>query len=347
MPTTKIEVEKQALLVKQRPGYYADTEEFLNEYDFFIFSMSSSELMDIAKFTSRSESKFGVQRTHVEERDKQIGQFIASEHPFFPNTIIINVPVQYNDDMYDAETNTIKFTIDKESAYVIDGQHRLKAFMSKYSKGVHLQMVVVAYFGLELPTIAEIFTRINFYQKPVSKSLVYDLLDINKDAEFYKYKVGHDIVSNLNSKIGSPFYNLIKMLGVGQGIISQAAAVEAFTTRYKIIPILDSKYDTDATTTIIENYFNAIRKGFGNAWYASDSILTRSVGFYSLVKILMLILTKNIHQQDLCEFDFEPYVKLMVSVDITSLEVKTFGGFKGVNALSQKFEQKLKEKGLI
>lgn len=343
----KIEINTESFFVSQRPVSYRKLDEFIKEYDFFVLSISSKILKDISKFTSRSESTFGIQRTHVEERDKQIGQFISSEHPFFPNTIIINIPLEYNEKMYDSKNNTLKFSIPEKSAYVIDGQHRLKAFMSKYSKNVELDMVVVAYFGLELPTIAEIFTRINFYQKPVSKSLVYDLLDLNKDPEFEKYKEAHEIVSRLNEKIGSPFYNMIKMLGVGQGQLSQAAVVEALTTRYKIISLLDGKYDTDKKTKIINNYFSSIKDFYKTSWSSPDSILSRSVGFNALVKILMNIIIKNINFKDLVSFDFDKYIIALGTIDIDSEEIKSFGGFKGVNALAKKFENALVESELL
>lgn len=344
---SKIEIKKQALLVQQRPPLYSDVDEFLKEYDFFLFSMNSTELAKIAKFTSRSESKFGVQRSHVEERDKQIGQFITSEHPFFPNTIIINLPLVFKKDFFDFEHNILELAVEPHSSYVIDGQHRLKAFMSRYSNNTSLELVVVAYFGLELPTIAEIFTRINFYQKPVSKSLVYDLLDLNRDPEFDKYKEGHDIISNLNAKVGSPFYNIIKMLGVGPGQLSQAAAVEALTTRYKILSMMEHKYNTDDKSKVIEKYFDAIRLAFKERWSSPNSILTKSVGFNALVKVLRTILSSRIVEADLTSIDFKEIATVMSNVDIDAAEVKSFGGFKGVSAIAQRFEAALKDGGLL
>ncbi|MCK9574330.1 MAG: hypothetical protein M0R20_08095, partial [Candidatus Omnitrophica bacterium] len=146
-----ITIEADAIKIKQRP-LGSPGKEFQKENDFFIFSLKSNIQLNMVKFLSRNDSSLGIQRKHKEERDRQIGNFIASEHPFFPNTIIVNIPLEFRDNFY--KNGILKFEINENSAYVIDGQHRLKAFASKYSQGVELSMVVAAYFGLELPTIA-------------------------------------------------------------------------------------------------------------------------------------------------------------------------------------------------
>lgn len=339
----KILIEASAIEVLQRPPELLAEQDFLKEYDFFIFSLSSETLLRIAKFLSRKDSPVGIQRIHKEDRDKEIGQFITSEHPFFPNTVIINIPLTFKDEYFDNKSKRLRFEIEEESAYVIDGQHRLKAFSSRYSKGVKLNLVVAAYFGLELPTIAEVFTRINYYQKPVSKSLVYDLLDFNIDPEFIKYREAHEIVTTLNSTIGSPFYGLVKMLGIGTGLISQAAFVEALTTRYRILDILKNKYSKDDKIKIISNYFHAVAKSFPSKWANEKSLLSRSVGFNSLIKIFKILLEANIREPDLRHIDYHKYTEAMRAVDVDSEDIKVYGGFKGVNALADKFITNLRK----
>lgn len=343
----EILIEVPAIKIEQRPPVLSKNNNFLNEYDFFIFILSSEKLLKIAKFLSRRDSPIGIQRIHKEDRDKEIGQFITSEHPFFPNTIIINIPFEYKTDFYDDKTKVLRFRTEEQSAYVIDGQHRLRAFASKYSKGVNLDLVVAAYFGLELPTVAEIFTRINYYQKPVSKSLVYDLLDFNIDPEFAKYKKAHEIVAILNSKIGSPFYGIIKMLGIGTGFISQAAFVEALTTKFKIIELFGEKYSKEEIILIIDSYFNAIKKSFADKWANENSILSRSIGFNALMKILKLIVQEHIDTDDIKSVNFTNYTEKMKHVDVDSEDIRSFGGFKGVDALSKKFITELKKSKLL
>ncbi len=341
-----INIRAAAIKVKQRSKETLfDEDDFSKENDFFIFSLPSNIVLDIAKFLSRTDSPLGVQRAHKEDRDKEIGQFISSEHPFFPNSIILNIPLAYKDEFYDPKKSLLTISVEEKSAYVIDGQHRLKAFASKYSKGNQLDLVVAAYFGLELPTIAEIFTRINYYQKPVSKSLVYDLLAFNKDPDFVKYKEAHEIVSALNSNVESPLYGMIKMLGIGTGHVSQASLVEALTTKYHILELLGSSYSMQEKVHLLERYFAAVRKNFAQEWNNS-TILLKSVGFNALVKTLRFILVANLDKKKADRVDFHAYASAMRQANVDYYD-KSAGGFKGVNILAEKFNTSLASKGLL
>ena len=340
-------LEVQALLVRQRPPEHITSEEFLNEYDFFIFTMSSADLLQIAKFSPRSESPRGIQRAHKEDRDREIGRFITSDHPFFPNTIIINMPLQFSRDYYNPESKFLTVDIPLKEAYIIDGQHRLRAFASRYSNGVSLELVVSAYFGLELPTIAEIFTRINFFQKPVSKSLVYDLLDLNNDPEFEKYKEAHEVVDILNTKIGSPWYDLIKMLGVGKGLLSQAAFVEACSTRYKILELLKELPSTSHKARILERYFASVQDYFPQKWGNPDSVLTRTLGFNALMKSLQVILQKGTLDVVSTDGNFARYVEAIKNINVDAEDIRRLGGYGGVNELASRFVTAIREKGLL
>jgi len=351
MSSKEVEITTTAIRVQQRPSHKfmksgGALDPFQNLYDFFVFSLPSTTLLDIAKFLERNTSKEGIQRQHIEERDKEIGNFICSEHPFFPNGIILNIPLEFNESFYDLKTRTLTFTIPKKSAYVIDGQHRLRAFESSYSGGVMLPLVVTAYFGLELPTMAEIFTRINFFQRPVSKSLVYDMLRINKDPGLVKFAQAHAICEELNGKAGSPFYGLIKMLGIGDGLLSQAAFVEALSTRYKIIPMLKPFFDHASLRDFIERYFSSVKLAFPKKWGTPKSVLSSTVGFNALVKVLAAIIrargVKNMPSQK-----FEVYAAALAKVDVDSRSVTMLGGFKGVNELASLFEKELMKKGLL
>lgn len=338
-----------AIKVQQRPPsptQTTDNGDFEPLHDFFVLTLTSDFLLQIAKFLGRHESSQGVQRKHKEDRDRQIGGFICSEHPFFPNTIIINIPLEYDDSFYDHDSMVLSVELDEASAYVIDGQHRLKAFKSPHSQGVTLPLVVSAYFGLQLPSIAEIFTRINFFQTPVSKSVVYDLLEFNKDPEFTRFREAHHICDKLNTTIGSPFYNLIKMLGIGTGLLSQAAFVEAVSTRYKIVPLLKKHLASDDIAQLISDYFKAIKESQPAKWGNSDSLLSRTVGFNALVKILMRIIEVDPSRKRQT-YDFTAYAAAIRKIDVDSEDVKAFGGFKGVNALADKLASALGAEGLL
>jgi hypothetical protein len=51
----KYHLSIQALAVQQRPPEYAGVKEFLNECDFFVFTLSLKDMLEIAKFSPRLE----------------------------------------------------------------------------------------------------------------------------------------------------------------------------------------------------------------------------------------------------------------------------------------------------
>lgn len=74
----------------------------------------------------------------------------------------------------------------------------------------------------------KVFADVNFNQKPVNRSLYYDIFGSYPDPEKNDLFIAHNIVVSLNSIKGNPFYNKIKMLGVGSDkFISQAFLVES------------------------------------------------------------------------------------------------------------------------
>jgi DGQHR domain-containing protein len=343
----KYHLQTHATLVRQRPPDLRGDKDFIKEHDFFVFSLSSDHLLQIAKFSSRQESKTGIQRVHQEDRDREIGRFISSDRPFFTKVIILNFPLGFEKSFFDDKSHCLDVKIPLASALVVDGQHRLKAFQSEYANTVVLPLVVAAYFDLELPTVAEIFTRINFFQKPVSKSLVYDLLDLNDDPDFKNYKEAHDIIEILNTKIGSPWYGLIKTLGVGRGLLSQAAFVEAYTSRYKIKKQLSVLSTLEDKADVIERYFKAIEIVFPGKWGEQSSVLSRTLGFNALMKSLQIILTQGkfdvIHDKKA----FGKYAEAIKNINVDAEDIRMLGGYGGVNALASKFEDSFRRMELL
>jgi hypothetical protein len=79
---------------------------------------------------------------------------------------------------------------------------------------------------------AEIFATVNFNQIKVNKSFYYDIFGSSTRSRSVE-KLLHDIVSHLNYKTGSPLSKKIKMLGTGEGYISQSFLVDAFIPHFK------------------------------------------------------------------------------------------------------------------
>lgn len=237
-----------------------DYHAFLNEVD----SLVSNEIKDgdvwyLKKMDLKNEN---LQRSQSLERLKNIGKDISKINNIFPNAIICNISPYDNE--LDIETvikvtnDFIEFNENQVEFSIIDGQHRLGGFnytddVDKYLD--RYEMVVSILIGLTPAQQAELFATINGKQKPVSKSVLYDLSSMTQD-EYTEQVMAHLITTWFNVNENSPLYNKIKMLGYGEGTISQAAMIEAIQPLFS-----QKKSKTEFDSPVLrELYVNKDRK---------------------------------------------------------------------------------------
>ena len=312
-----------------------------NGKEFYLFKIKAKELLSISYFNSReSDRKNGIQRTLQQERAKAISEYLESENSVLANSLLVNFKesnVSFNED-----TQEIEIQKDKDVAFIIDGQHRLKAF--DYHKDDDFEIPISGFIGLSLAEAAEFFVRINYFQKPVNKSLVYDLLGISEKI-FPEYVQAHEITKILNENPGSPWFGLIKMLGIGNGIITQATFITALEEN-KILNYHLKEYEFDDKVIILSNYFQAVKKVFPDAWGDKTSIISKSVGFNAFVRIFPKVFIEVINKKK--SFIIDDIVKFLEglkAIDFTSKEISNLGGKKGVGTLASQMENLLIKQG--
>ncbi|MGX2032914.1 DNA phosphorothioation-associated DGQHR protein 1 [Methylocaldum gracile] len=177
--------------------------------EFYAFSLSAQTLNKItysqpASFRSQMEreasehkgySIFGTQRQESRKRLDEIAAFIQTSEATFPNAIIL--AANYDEDGKYVNDENQRWHIeldnghcllhipalDRPSASIIDGQHRLHAFQILSDDALHRDMELLCVVYLELPTPfhAYIFATINFNQKKVDRSLAYELFGFDLD----------------------------------------------------------------------------------------------------------------------------------------------------------------------
>lgn len=74
---------------------------------------------------------------------------------------------------------------------------------------------------------SQIFASVNFNQKPVNKSIYYDIFGSVPDLRNNDLNLAHNIVENFKKSANSELKFYINMLGKGKGLISQAFLIEA------------------------------------------------------------------------------------------------------------------------
>jgi len=293
--------------------------------------MKFSDLEKISTVTARSITEDGgnnnlFQRPSDFLRISKISKFLserlldgrgllkAKENNIviFPTAIIIalnQVDVDSESEI-EWDGSNLEFEEGAYSAFIVDGQHRFLGIKKFYEdnkilskRDIDIELSVTVLVGYDIWEQSKIFAEVNFSQKPVNKSLYYDIFGSMED-ERNKETLAHSLVKYLNYNTDSPFYGLVKMLGTGPGIISQAFLVEkmiklfasknAFSIFYD--DYKNGKTDQKLLAKTVSIYFNAIKNRFINYYpiknaegeyhSAGQHILFKTTGIGAFCRLL-------------------------------------------------------------
>jgi DNA phosphorothioation-associated DGQHR protein 1 len=107
------------------------------------------------------------------------------------------------------DSYTLMIPSSRKLAAIIDGQHRLFAFRFADSSRLSVELICSIFVDLPKPFQAQLFATINSTQKPVDKSLTYELFGYNIAEEPERYwspdKLAVFLARKLNVEDGSPF----------------------------------------------------------------------------------------------------------------------------------------------
>ena len=233
--------------------------------EIYTFPLQVKDLVKISYVAvrGRDEEEGAVQRVLNRKRIASIKQYILDGN-MFVNTFVIN----WNDSNYkpEFENDEIKIPLVDSVAQLLDGQHRLEGLKEamKLEKSIgEKQILVSMVIGLGTKEAAKIFININSEQKPVPKSLIFDLYGVTDDDKNFAITRSDDIAKELNENVDSPYYNLIKYPGSprGKGKIDLSTVV---STLKKYVDV-DGKFadnnikDLNFQSQIIINYFSTLK----------------------------------------------------------------------------------------
>lgn len=314
--------------------------------EFFISSIKGEDLVDISYADVRRlvedqrdlERYLGIQRPVSKKRVADIKKYIQGSDATFPTSVILAVDekcAEYNEDLGvltlkpyypDVASRDNEEVIEfSRIAKVIDGQHRIAAFMDENNQWCFdlnesdFDVNVSIFIGADVSEQANIFATVNLAQTKVNKSLVYDLTELAKTSS--PYKTSHNVAVVLDKEARSPFYHRIKRLGTAtigrvHEPLTQQSFVEALVKFISLEPDQDRRILLDGKklspvglnelqkcpfrnlfiegkeldiAEIIFNYFCAIRDKWPSSWNAIDktgNLLPRSNAFKAFMKYL-------------------------------------------------------------
>jgi DGQHR domain-containing protein len=309
------------------------------------------------------------QREPDDTRISKISNFLKDEeYAFFPNTIIANCELinDIDDISIDEDTTeeyflhlndkpkTVSFFNKIGSDYylyipdqektvlVIDGQHRLEG-LKKADKDIQSQydLIITFLIGFDRSIIAKQFYTINYEQKSVNKSLLYQLTgEFSRNIDELTFM--HNVVKLLNELTESPFYGRIKMLGKAPKYASQdeknklsisqafmidstirfiSANAKGSTSPPIFLKYFKNKEEHIHIIRVLSRYFNAVSK-IKPEWNSpKESIISKGMGVTALLRVLNIlfpIIFINELNSDWTKIDnlkIEDYVRILSGLE--------------------------------
>ena len=263
--------------------------------------MMGKELLKIAYTSERTQyNKTGIQRGLRPDRLREIGRFLSQRdtaQSLLPNAIIVSL----SSDSYFKDG--MLHIADKKSgeAFVIDGQHRLWAFLPEYSGEFDLALVVTVFIDLDDSSKATIFRSINGNQRKIDPSLVYDLIPMLRDKEAIRFEDlrCQELVNFLNESELSPWKDRIGMVGASERIISQSSFITALKRLFKkghSFRQLEDFFEERLQRELILEYFTAIQQTFPSEWDNKNYLLCKYVGVAALLLLMESIIRDLINR---------------------------------------------------
>lgn len=265
-----------------------------NNRQFFLTVLAARDLVQIsyASVRNRDSEEGAVQRLLNPRRIDSIKDFTIKGGDY-PNCIILNW-VNATEKLKVSGGKIVIPLIDR-SAQIIDGQHRVEgiraAIKSKQSLG-SLELPVAFYQNLSTQECADIFLSINTEQKPVARSLVFDLYDVASDHVVDPAAVrARDIAELLNSQEGSPFCGLVRLPNTeakrtqSQG--KQSNGVDLSTVVTALKPLVEEKgvfeqvgvSELQMQASALLNFFEVLKAWYAGLWTDKDNVFLTAAGF--------------------------------------------------------------------
>jgi len=217
-------------------------------------------------------SEEGIQRRLQLTRISSIKAYLEdSPDNFLPNSVILSGSIPEDDpfnshyaNYENSEAGIFDFS-ERIRFFVIDGQHRLAGFSQlRDDVAKQFEIAAVVLFNASKPTAARLFADINGNQKPVSRSLIYDLYGSMSPERYEGLAKYHSICRSFYTERISPLYRQIKMLGIGSGAISQAFFIDYVSSAVSDTPLKDRS--PQEIYNQLFYYFSSFQRTFPEDW---------------------------------------------------------------------------------
>lgn len=295
------------------------------EHSIYTFAMRVGDLLQMQYVASRgvSTEQGAVQRILNKGRVDSISKFVLAGNTFV-NTFILNwTDVQYQPKV---KKETLILPLQGRFAQMLDGQHRIAGLQEAFNQKpevADMEVLVSLFIGLNTKEAAKIFLNINSEQKPVPRSLIYDLFGEAYDEIESAITRVTDIVAFLNETEESPYYGRVHYPGKpnSQNLIDLAIMVNAMKPAFEKNGIFNQLQlsEIGIQQKVVMNFYNAIKDKYEDVWdKPKENLFLRAAGFSGALDFLTGTLLQHCqtdrkfsvaHMADLMKLDSTPLLK--------------------------------------
>lgn len=267
--------------------------------------LTAAQLVRISYVAQRgvTKEKGAVQRLLNRARIQSIAEF-AIEGGDFPNSVVLN----WNNSKQPLvpQGSTLSIPLASKSAQLIDGQHRvegLKEAIKRQPSLGKIEIPVAIYRNLTTNECADIFLSINTEQKPVSRSLVFDLYEVASDyIKETPVVEAKYIADSLNTLEQSPYFGMIRYPGPKTAV--KGIALSSVVGVLKPLVVTNGAFDQvglvrreDRVGALI-NYLSVLKDAYDSHWDDKDNPFRHAVGFWGAIEFFSNKILRYCHLHD-------------------------------------------------
>ncbi|NJK30914.1 MAG: DGQHR domain-containing protein [Deltaproteobacteria bacterium] len=267
-----------ALEVKQSRGHKL--------YTFAVDGKQVYEFADISRIKRVQPFELeGYQRPEVIAHIQEIREYIESDAPLIPNSIVIAFdsrvkfkPSSSRKLKTDSRPGKLQIPLGEHGprgkvGFIVDGQQRLAAVRS--ARVTRFPLLVSAFITDDLREQTEQFILVNA-TKPLPKGLIYELLphtDARLPPALHRRRLAAALLERLNHDRNSPMYKLIRSPTAPDGVIQDNSILKMLGNSLSdglLYDIQRSGSSPEQKNTnmveVLSEFWSAVKLTFGDAW---------------------------------------------------------------------------------
>lgn len=243
-----------------------------------------------AAVRGRDNETGSIQRLLNTRRISSIKNFALAGGDF-PNSIVLN----WVDEPFEVDEahNVLRIPHRPRSAQLIDGQHRvagLEEAIAEKPEFASFEIPCAIYMNLNTIQCAEIFLAINTEQKPVNRSLVFDLYGIVGEQLADQAVLRAQDIAKILNEVGAPYYGMIKFPGEkprkgGVALSTVVTSIKPLVEKNGVLNQVGlSTFQNQSK--LFMNYFETLRHCYGSRWQDRSNALMYASGFAGALDFL-------------------------------------------------------------